>query len=446
MHGLMRYSLSRLPMAGRSSYYASASFPPGPPRLVPPLKRQRLMVPPARPVIKAAVPPKQQQPSTPINQLKTYSEYRTSREMFTELQELLDHKKTYCKLRFTCKCHKLNSIKTKSSGGGGEELCSAMLLCVLCKDSFHSAWDLMVHVQAAHMMNIYELGLPKQDNGVKNEHDLPSPAHSPSSRASNDKDVSHSRTLFQTLHILEAVLSTPSITSGVNRPPWCGVYAFNPIFQGVAARTINRIRLPLATKNENKSDTLKKHGSDNRDGTPTLDDDDVVDLSADDNMTALDLDKMDDAQHEKDVEELMAVESTAQACIMRALSIVSRGQPAHCVVCDVMACIMRALSIVSRGQPAHCVVCDVMICIMRALSIVSRGQPAHCVVCDVMICIMRALSIVSIGQPAHCVVCDVMACIMRALSIEQSSLNKISSTDKSSVKVAITNGDISVQE
>ncbi|CAG2057256.1 unnamed protein product [Timema podura] len=115
---------------------------------------------------------------------------------------------------------------------------------------------------------------------------------------------------------------------------------------------------------------MEKHGSDNRDGTPTLDDDDVVDLSADDNMTALDLDKMDDAQHEKDVEELMAVESTAQACIMRALSIVSRGQPAHCVLCDVMICIMRALSIVSRGQPAHCVVCDVMICIMRALSIV----------------------------------------------------------------------------
>nr|CAD7412001.1 unnamed protein product [Timema poppensis] len=165
-----------------------------------------------------------------------------------------------------------------------------------------------------------------------------------------------------------------------------------------------------------------KHGSDNRDGTPTLDDDDVVDLSADDNMTSLDLDKMDDAQHEKAVEELMAVESTAQACIMRALSIVSRGQLAHCVLCDVIACIMRALSIVSRGQLAHCVVCDVMACIMRALSIVSRGQLAHCVVCDVM------------------------ACIMCALSIEQSSLNKMSSSDKSSVKVAITNGDISVQE
>lgn len=26
------------------------------------------------------------------------------REMFTDLGELLDHKRTYCKLRFTCKC------------------------------------------------------------------------------------------------------------------------------------------------------------------------------------------------------------------------------------------------------------------------------------------------------------------------------------------------------
>lgn len=27
------------------------------------------------------------------------------RELFSELEELLQHKKTYCKLRFTCKCN-----------------------------------------------------------------------------------------------------------------------------------------------------------------------------------------------------------------------------------------------------------------------------------------------------------------------------------------------------
>jgi hypothetical protein len=29
---------------------------------------------------------------------------------------------------------------------------------VVCKDSFGNPWDLMVHAQAAHMVNIYEIG------------------------------------------------------------------------------------------------------------------------------------------------------------------------------------------------------------------------------------------------------------------------------------------------
>lgn len=31
------------------------------------------------------------------------------------------------------------------------------LVCVQCKESFDSAWDLMVHAQTAHMMNVYQL-------------------------------------------------------------------------------------------------------------------------------------------------------------------------------------------------------------------------------------------------------------------------------------------------
>lgn len=31
-------------------------------------------------------------------------------------------------------------------------------MCVVCKDAFVSPWDLMVHAQAAHMINIYEIG------------------------------------------------------------------------------------------------------------------------------------------------------------------------------------------------------------------------------------------------------------------------------------------------
>ncbi|XP_043651168.1 transcription factor kayak [Drosophila teissieri] len=75
------------------------------------------------------------------------------RESFGELSELLDHKKSYCKLRFTCKCQDVAfaaSAKTPPT--------SAKLLCAVCKDAFVNPWDLMVHAQAAHMVNIYELG------------------------------------------------------------------------------------------------------------------------------------------------------------------------------------------------------------------------------------------------------------------------------------------------
>ncbi|TDG52928.1 hypothetical protein AWZ03_000471 [Drosophila navojoa] len=73
------------------------------------------------------------------------------RECFSELSELLDHKKSYCKLRFTCKCQDVAfAAKTPPTG--------AKLLCAVCKDAFANPWDLMVHAQAAHMVNIYELG------------------------------------------------------------------------------------------------------------------------------------------------------------------------------------------------------------------------------------------------------------------------------------------------
>ncbi|XKL69642.1 hypothetical protein PGB90_007411 [Kerria lacca] len=49
-----------------------------------------------------------------------------------------------------------------SNENGDED--KIFLLCHKCKDSFESAWDLIVHVQSAHMMNVYELGTPKSKN------------------------------------------------------------------------------------------------------------------------------------------------------------------------------------------------------------------------------------------------------------------------------------------
>uniref|UniRef100_A0A336LV34 CSON001769 protein n=1 Tax=Culicoides sonorensis TaxID=179676 RepID=A0A336LV34_CULSO len=93
-----------------------------------------------------------------VGPFKTYSNPDTlicgnCREMFTDLGELLDHKRTYCKLRFTCKCQDVPVQLVNKT-----PLPSANLVCVVCKDSFINPWDLMVHAQAAHMINIYELG------------------------------------------------------------------------------------------------------------------------------------------------------------------------------------------------------------------------------------------------------------------------------------------------
>ena len=43
---------------------------------------------------------------------------------------------------------------------------SSKLLCVVCKDSFMNPWDLMVHAQAAHMVNIYEIGESDEEDDV----------------------------------------------------------------------------------------------------------------------------------------------------------------------------------------------------------------------------------------------------------------------------------------
>ncbi|KAJ4438873.1 hypothetical protein ANN_14826 [Periplaneta americana] len=65
-----------------------------------------------------------------------------------------------------------------------------------------------------------------------------------------------------------------------------------------------------------------------REGTPNPEDEDAVELSCDDILASPEMDKtkdhqndMDETHHDKELEELMAVESTAQACIMHALRI-----------------------------------------------------------------------------------------------------------------------------
>ncbi|XP_069168553.1 uncharacterized protein [Procambarus clarkii] len=145
------------------SYNAGGAMGPGGPRLTPPLKRPRLMVPNLRQQPRAQSPKKVATPG--LEDLKTYSSpdiliCGNCRELFSNLSDFIDHRRTYCKLRFTCKCSSHNGVMRTEE--------SALLLCALCKENFASAWDLMVHAQAAHMVNIYQLGSKDtlQDSGT----------------------------------------------------------------------------------------------------------------------------------------------------------------------------------------------------------------------------------------------------------------------------------------
>ena len=67
------------------------------------------------------------------------------REMFSDLVDMLDHKRDYCKLRFTCKCE-------------DEQVDNPpVLTCNTCGQDFTDPWDLMEHVQDVHTLNIYQL-------------------------------------------------------------------------------------------------------------------------------------------------------------------------------------------------------------------------------------------------------------------------------------------------
>jgi len=113
-----------------------------------------------------------------LGNLKTYSNpdiliCGNCRELFNDIVDMLEHKKIYCKMRFTCKCDenlgsdqhgKCEQIKCSESTNKGFQDDSVShgkkvhLKCSQCKEVFSQAWDLMFHAQNAHGVNIYKLG------------------------------------------------------------------------------------------------------------------------------------------------------------------------------------------------------------------------------------------------------------------------------------------------
>jgi len=96
-----------------------------------------------------------------LAQLKSYDNLDTlicgnCKEMFHNLSDIIDHKKHYCKLRFTCKCAPKISGSESNDGrdsGLGSEVA---LLCSSCNETFLHPWDLLEHVQKTHSLYIYE--------------------------------------------------------------------------------------------------------------------------------------------------------------------------------------------------------------------------------------------------------------------------------------------------
>ncbi|CAG0880163.1 unnamed protein product [Cyprideis torosa] len=167
-----------------------------PTRLIPPMKRPRLVMPGSGPknhgIHQKNIQITKATTTVALNQLKTYSSpdiliCGNCREMFSDIGGMIEHKRTYCKLRFTCKCGNNGINKNALSVAPA----AASLVCVFCKEGFHNAWDLMVHVQSAHMVNFYELGAPLQENGVRAMSTEASPGVSPADNTLGEQTQDH---------------------------------------------------------------------------------------------------------------------------------------------------------------------------------------------------------------------------------------------------------------
>lgn len=134
-------------------YYDSYAM--GPQRMTPPMKRARMGgAGQQRSKGKSGKTTKLQ--PVPFNQLNTYNTpdiliCGNCKETFAGLQKLVEHKKTKCKLRFSCKCASTSENQSKADNE------PVSFLCATCKEKFGSCWDLVYHVQSTHQMNIYEI-------------------------------------------------------------------------------------------------------------------------------------------------------------------------------------------------------------------------------------------------------------------------------------------------
>ncbi|CAG0921494.1 unnamed protein product [Notodromas monacha] len=151
-----------------------------------PSKRPRLVTSPSP----QRTPSSSNGDTVTLDQLKTYSSpdiliCGNCREMFSDLAGMIDHKRSYCKLRFTCRCAHQSPSTARTSES--EDIGENQFVCGRCKEDMKSAADLMMHAQTVHATGICQQDAKLHMNGPASSGSQRSP--STFSQASETSDA-----------------------------------------------------------------------------------------------------------------------------------------------------------------------------------------------------------------------------------------------------------------
>uniref|UniRef100_A0A1I8P8C2 C2H2-type domain-containing protein n=1 Tax=Stomoxys calcitrans TaxID=35570 RepID=A0A1I8P8C2_STOCA len=123
----------------------------------------------------------------------------------------------------------------------------AKLLCAVCKDAFTNPWDLMVHAQAAHMVNIYELGSEPNNNST-------STANNNSNMANTTNNANNSLTMDEAIVTVGA---TPPSSSSLETSTASATNMTNNINE---PNNINGLHCNISNDNDSNNNTKNHNG------------------------------------------------------------------------------------------------------------------------------------------------------------------------------------------
>jgi len=83
--------------------------------------------------------------------------------MFTHLEDIVEHKRNYCKLRFACKCGPRTNYDVALARS------KPHLLCKSCHVAFADPWELLWHAQSEHKLDIFVEEKEEEDDEEFNE-------------------------------------------------------------------------------------------------------------------------------------------------------------------------------------------------------------------------------------------------------------------------------------